>query len=198
MFVFLQYEDNNNKVEMDISNSIKIVENLANEVALNDKNSINLSELEPEQVKIIIQTVNEEISKKIEEITTTQINVEDLRKVLITIGLEKEEQLIESTGVTETQRNRFNSKFEILQGEKLESKDILNIVNAIKDNLIEIEKISDTQIKLKLDPNNKNEELITILNDYIESNKTKKYNVTIEYDEQTKLVSDILLTILEK
>ena len=85
---------------MDISNSIKIVENLANEVALNDKNSINLSELEPEQVKIIIQTVNEEISKKIEEITNTQINVEDLRKVLITIGLEKEEQLIESTGVT--------------------------------------------------------------------------------------------------
>ena len=196
--VVVQYEDNNNKVEMDISNSIKIVENLANEVALNDKNSINLSELEPEQVKIIIQTVNEEISKKIEEITTTQINVEDLRKVLITVGLEKEEQLIESTGVTETQRNRFNSKFEILQGEKLESKDILNIVNAIKDNLIEIEKISDTQIKLKLDPNNKNEELITTLNNYIESNKTKKYNVTIEYDEQTKLVSDILLTILEK
>ncbi len=191
------YEDNTNSVEMNIEQLMQTVNNFDDQVILNNENSINLNELEPEQKKIIFDKVGQEVLSKIEEITTTQININDLREVLLAIGFVQEQQLIEGNGVTETERNRFNSKFEMLQGENLESDRILSLINAVKDNLIELEVVSNTQLKLKLDRFNKNEEMATTLTTFIENNKSRKYNATIEYNNETGLISDILLTIIE-
>jgi hypothetical protein len=130
--------------------------------------------------------------------TTNIITTDDLLEVLRTIGIVKEGQIIEAKGVTETERNRFNSTFEILQGENLEGEAILNIISAIKENLIDFEVVSDTELKLKLDTLNKNEEVADIISSFIEENKNKKYSAEVEYDETTGLASDILITILEE
>ena len=149
-------------------------------------------------MQAILDIVNSSVSEKINEITTTAVNIEDLWQVLKTIGFVKEGQVIESTGVTETERNRFNSQFEILQGDNLETDDILNLIDAIKENLVDIEIVSNTELKLKLDTLNKNEEVATTLSSFVEQNKNKNYSAKVEYDEETGLVSDILLTMLEK
>lgn len=196
--IVAKYEDDSNRVEATIEQEIDIINNFENEVVLDDKNSINLSNLEPEEVQAILDIVNSSVSEKINEITTTAVNIEDLWQVLKTIGFVKEGQVIESTGVTETERNRFNSQFEILQGDNLETDDILNLIDAIKENLIDIEIVSNTELKLKLDTLNKNEEVATTLSSFVEQNKNKNYSAKVEYDEETGLVSDILLTMLEK
>ena len=53
-------------------------------------------------------------------------------------------------------------------------------------------------MKLKLDRFNKNEDVANTMRSFIEENKNRKYNAKVEYDEETGLVCDILLTLLEK
>jgi hypothetical protein len=196
--IVAKYEDESNRVEATIEQEVNIVSNFENEITLDNKNSVNLSDLEAEQVQAILNLVNNSLSEKTDEMTTNIITTDDLLEVLRTIGIVKEGQIIEAKGVTETERNRFNSTFEILQGENLEGEAILNIISAIKENLIDFEVVSDTELKLKLDTLNKNEEVADIISSFIEENKNKKYSAEVEYDETTGLASDILITILEE
>ena len=193
-----KYEDDTNRVEMNIEKNIQIVNKFDDEIILDSDNSVNLSDLELEQTKEITNMVNTAVSEKISQIKETIINEEDIKNVLVGAGLLKEEQVIVGTGVTETERNRFNSKFEILQGEELDDKAVMNLINAIKENLIGLEPVSANEIKLKLDQLNKNEEAFTTISNFIENNRNKKYSAKIEYDESTGLASDLLLTIEEK
>ena len=144
-----------------------------------------------------MQTIIEQSKAKISEETTkvtNHVKKEEVLQVLKVVGLVKENQNFENTGITETEKKRFNSKFEILQGENLENKVILNLIDAIKNNLVEIEVVSGTELKLKLDRLRNNEEVVTNLTTFMEESKNQKYNAKVEYDETTGLVSSIVLT----
>lgn len=193
----IKFEDKTNRVEATIIEKITTTQ-LQNQEKLDDKNSINLSELEAEQAKAIFDRVKEGVIAKIDEITNNIIKKEDILEVIRATKLIEEKQVLEATGVTETEKNRFNSQFEILQGENLEEKSILKVVDAVKENLIGIEVVSNTEIRLKLDRFNKNDEEVSKIKTFVEEDKNRKYNVKVEYDEKTGLINAILLTILEK
>lgn len=195
--MMVTYEDEKNKIETIITQTIQLVNDLEETIVLDKDNSINLNGLQESQLKSILEQINNGVSEKISEITT-QINMEDIENVLKVLGIIKENQSFEVTGITETEKNRYNSKFEILQGENLESVDVLRLIESIKDNLLDIEMVSNKELKLKLDRTNKNEEMATILINFMENNKNQSYNTKVEYDEETGLISDILLTIVEK
>lgn len=196
--IVAKYEGGSDRVEAIIKQQINIVENFENEMILNEENSINLSKLEAEQVQVVLDKAIRAVYEKINEITTNTVKIEEVRKVINIVGNIKEQQVLEATGITETEKNRFNSQFEILQGDKLKSQDILELIDAIQDNLVDMEVLSNKELKLKLDRFEKNEEIGTTLSSFIEKNKNKEYATKVEYDEETGLVSDILLTILEK
>lgn len=196
--IVAKYEDDSNRVEATIEQKINIVSNFEKEVTLDEKNAINLSDLEGEQITALLNRVNSGVSEKINTLTTTSIKMEDLWKVLEVTGLIKEEQILQSMGITEMERSRFNSKFEILQGENLEKESILKLTEAVKDNLIGVETISDTEIRLELDRLNKNEEAIETVTSFMEEVKDSKFNSEVEYDETTGLVSGIVLVAIER
>ncbi len=196
--IVAKYEDETNRVEATIEQEINIVNSFENEVILTDENSINLSKLQEEQVKAVLDRVKKGVSEEIKEVTASVIKIEEFEEILKAMGVIKEQQAIQVTGVTETERNRFNSQFEILQGENLENTEILKIMDAIKENIIDMEVVSNRELKLKLDRLDKNEETVTTLKSFIEERKNRRYNVKVEYDETTGLVSDIILTMLEK
>lgn len=196
--IVANYEDGSNRVEATVEQKINIVDSFENEVVLKDGDAINLSELETEQVQAILERVSSSVSQKIDEITMNVLKMEDLINLAEVFGIVKEQETFEAMGITETEKNRFNSKFEILQGEKLDSSTILNLITAIQENLIDLEIVSNMELKLKLDRLNRNEEVATTLSAFVEENKNREYNVKVEYDEETGLVSDILLTMLEK
>lgn len=196
--IIAKYEDDSNRAEATIEQKINIVDSFETEVILDEENSVNLSKLNAEQQKAILDRVNVGVSEKMNTITTTVVKMEDVWEILKAIGVVKEEQVLQAMGITETERNRFNSKFEILQGENLESTTVLKLIDAIKDNLISMEVVSNTELKLNLDRLNKNEEVATTLSSFIEQRKNKRYDAKVEYDEMTGLISDILLTMLEK
>ena len=62
-----------------------------------------------------------------------------------------------------------------------------------------MEVVSNTKLKLKLDRYNSNEKiqekLTTFIKDY--NNKRNKYNVEIEYNQETGLANYIILTIIK-
>ena len=192
------YENNTSLVEATIQQEINSVNQFTEEMVLKKENAINLSELEEESLQSIVKQVKNGVSQKIAEIMSNDIKKEDIWEVLKIIGLVKEGQSFEVMGVTEAEKNRFNSKFEILQGENLESSNVVNLIQAIENNFIDMEVISNTELRLKLDRANKNEEVVNTLTSFIEENKNRKYNAKIEYDETTGLVNGIILSILER
>ena len=196
--IVLTYENEENKIEASIEQEMNIVDDFEEKVVLQEQKAINLSELQEEQLKSVLGQVNNSVSEKITEIMTNDINRDDIWEVLKIIGFVKEGQSFEVMGVTETEKNRFNSRFEILQGENLGSAEILNLIQAIENNFVDMEVISNTELRLKLDRSNKNEEIVTTLTSFIEENKNRKYNAKVEYDESTGLVNGILLNMLEK
>lgn len=187
------YEDDSNKVEASIKQEINIVDIAEEDVIQKEENFINLSELEEEQLQTILEQVKAKISEETTKVTN-HVKKEEVLQVLKVVGLVKENQNFENTGITETEKKRFNSKFEILQGENLENKVILNLIDAIKSNLVDIEVVSATELKLKLDRLRNNEEVVTNLTTFMEQSKNQKYNAKVEYDETTGLVSSIVLT----
>ena len=192
------YENNTSLVEATIQQEMNSVNQFEEEIVLKEENAINLSELEEEPLQSIVKQVNNGVSQKITEIMSNDIKKEDIWEVLKIMGLVKEGQSFEVIGVTEAEKNRFNSKFEILQGENLESSNILNLIQAIENNFIDMEVISNTELRLKLDRANKNQEVVTNLTSFIEENKNRKYNVKVEYDQTTGLVNGVILSMLEK
>lgn len=192
------YEDNNNKVEITVNQNIALVDNFDNDIILDEKSTINLSNLEEEKLKVLLEKVNTSLSTKIQKLKENVIEQQDIIEILKTIGIVKENQVIETIGITETERNRYNSKFEILEGQNLESSKIFTILEAIKDNLVGYEVVSGTELRLNIDRYENKQEVLTTLNTFFEKNKNRKYNITIEYDETTGLVNGILVTILEK
>ncbi len=193
-----KYQDESNRVEANIEQAIQLVNQFEKEITFDDSNSINLSKLEGEQETQILDQIKQGVTNRIEEIKASHFNIEDLKSILETAGLVKKQEVIEVKGITEAEKNRFNSKFELLGGEGLDSDNILNVIEAIKDNFVEIEVVSNNEVKLKIDRTQKNDDVVETLKNFIEENQDKIYNVTIEYDETTGLVSDLLLTILEK
>ncbi len=195
--IHLQYQNNTNKIEANIEQKRMEMEHLE-EIKLDETNSISLDTLEEEQFKAVCNKVREGVENKIKEITTNVIKEEDLMSILEAIGIVQKNEFIQTAGITETERNRFNSRFEILQGEKLSGDDVLALMEAIKENLIEINVISDTELVLTLDRLNKNEEITKQLTSFIQNNKSKNYSAKIQYNKETGLVDSILLTLLEQ
>ncbi len=190
-------ENSSNRIETVIEKEINIVNNFENAIVLDDKNAINLSHLEKDQVPIILDKVKNGVFGKVNEIVTNDIKIEDWLSLFKAFHIVEESQTLEAMGITETEKNRFNSQFEILQGENLDSQAILNLINAIKENLMDMEVVSNTELKLKLDRFNKNEQVATVLSSFIEENKNRKYDARVEYEVETGLASEIVLTMVE-
>ncbi len=187
------YEDDSNKVEATMKQEINIVDIAEEDVIQKEENFINLSDLEEEQLQAILEQAKAKVSEETAKIKEN-VKEDEIQKVFKVVGLIRENQNFEGTGITETEKKRFNAKFEILQGEKLENEAVLNLIDAIKDNLIDFEVVSGTELKLKIDRLRNKEEVVTTLTTFMEENKKQNYNVRVDYDETTGLVSGIILT----
>lgn len=193
----LKYENANSKLEVSAEQEINIVDNFENENTLNDQNSILLNGLEKEQLQAVLNQVSEEVQQKINSISE-EVKINDIQEILETLGIINKKQNIEAGGITETEKNRFNSKFEILKGEELDNENVLKVVEAVKDNIINAQVDTNEEIKIEISRNESNQDIEKSLEEYIKKEKDKKYDIKIEYDENTELVKYIIMTPAKK
>lgn len=189
-----RYEDSDNRVEAYITQNYQTVAQFENQMSLDSENSIKLNDLEEGQLQSLMTTVEQGLNGKIEELQN-QIDIQELQQVLVNAKLLEKSQEIEVTQTTETERTRYNSQFEMLVGENLESDRILNAINASQNYISNLEVISNTELRIELTRNGNNPEIVTTLQNFIEEHGRENYNIGVEYDEQTGLVSSLLLTI---
>lgn len=193
----IKYEIKNSKIEVNIKQKTNIVDNFENQNVLNDQNSIELNKLEKEQLNAVLNQVTNALQQKTDSISQ-EIKGEDIQELLKTLGIIKNEQKIEGEEITETEKNRFNSKFEILAGEDLDNENVLKVVEGLKENVLKAQVGSNQEIKVEVNKDSNNEEVGRTLEEYIKEKEDTKYNVTIEHDENTGLVKYVIMTPVEK
>ena len=193
----VKYENGKNRIELVIKNESKIVENFVNEINLDDKNSIVINSLKENQLQNVINKVTEKVREKINNILEENIKIEDFMKIFeYTIEFDNMDlNNMKIEGVTETEKNRFNSKFEILKANEIEKEDVIKNLDIIKDNLIGAKVESNTVLKLELSREEKNDKVYDALIKKLENLKDKKYNIDIEYDNETGLAKYVLIEI---
>ena len=192
----IKFEENSDRIEANYTEKINILDEI-NEKEFNSENCIELNELESGQLAILLNKVKEGLTKKIEKITQ-DINVEDIQKVLKNVGIVNEKIDLDNVEVSEVEKNRFNYNFDILQGDNLKAEDVLNIIDLIKENVIELKVVSNKELKIEISRNGSNKQLVETLKDFIQKDKSRIYDVKIEYDNENGLVKYVILTILEK
>ena len=190
-----RYEDNDNRVEAYVTQNYQIVPQFSDQITLDNENSIELNGMEQEELQSLISTVTESVNNEFNEIGTN-VNIEELHQVLVNAGLLREQQNMQVTGITETEKVRYNSQFEMIKGENLDADRVLNAINASQNNINNLEVVSNTELKIVLDRNSSNSDIVTTLQTFIEEHRNEKYNIDVEYDEQTGLASNLLLTMV--
>lgn len=193
----IKYENDSDKIETTMIQNINIVNNFNEQVSIDDENGIKLNTLDSEQMQAILDRVSGALEDKLDSVMQ-KINIEDIQEILKTIGIIQDRQKLEGNGISEIEKNRFNSKFEILEGEEINNENILEVIKILKENLINIEVISNEELKIEISQSDKNEQLAEVLENFVQNDKNRKYNISVEYDEDTGLVKYIIMTIFKE
>lgn len=193
--ISIKSENQNSRVEAYMTQNYQTVTQFNDMVEVNAENSIKLNDLSQEQLQTLMTTVTEGVNNKIAELQN-QINMQEIQQVLVNAGLVAQVQDMDITQTTETERTRYNSQFEILRGQNLDSERILNAINASQNYISNLEVVSNTELKITLSRNGNNPEVVMTLQNFIEERGRDTYNLDVEYDEETGLVSNLLLTIV--
>ena len=190
-----RYEDSDNRVEAYVTQNYQTVTQFNDGITLDNQNSIKLNDLEQEELQSLMTTVTDNVNNKFAELQA-EIDMQEIQQVLLNAHLLEEGQNIESTGVTETEKTRYNSQFEMLRGQNLDAERVLNAINASQNYINNLEVVSNTELRIVLDRTTNNPEIVTTLQAFMEEHGRETYNIDVDYDENTGLVDALVLTIV--
>lgn len=192
-----------NKISITANQYINIVNQFEDPAQFTKENQINLNELNKENATSIMDALKENIKEQTQMIQS-KIKMDDINTILKKLGLVKEDiiQTEKPSEVTEAERNRFNSSFTFFIGQELSADNIKQMLEVAKESFKDAEIIIEgdredrkelTEIKLHIKRNTQNEEKRQEVIETISSdkNKNKKYDITMNYDEETKLINFI-------
>lgn len=183
----IEYSKDNSDVKIE-NQSIINIKDAVNLENIDENNNIILNDLTQEQITNLFGTVTEKITPSITTITSLISEITPIKsKTSDTSFLNQNEE-----NVTELQKNRFNAKFEIYAGEEVSSSDVKNMISSIENDLGGIEVINNDTLKMLVEKNKENKELAEKVSDVI--NDTDTYKIEMQYDNETGLISCIILT----
>lgn len=198
------YELENSKIDIKSDEFIKIVNEFEEPIELNEENNVIINDLNKEQTQIILDILSQNVNSQMAKITE-KITAEDINSMLKSLGFIKEDVIKTEVPVevTETERNRFNSTLTLFIGEEMTSDDVKRLLETVQTNLKDAEITQDEdeklqQITLQIERNTGNAEKSTEILTALEENKSKKFNITMSYDENTKLINRIFIKVNEK
>ena len=179
------------------------------EELVENENNIIMEKLNDEQKENVRNNVKENITNQINTFLQV-LPMEKINQMLVNLNL-MEEELDDLSGegtVTEVEKNRFNSKFELYEGEHITKERIEELIDVVKDDLqdvritnyreegLEQEKFP-LEYRLIIEKGTNNTELAENVINYIEEKYTQEFSVRLEYDEATGLINNIYITVME-
>lgn len=211
------------KADVAINENIELVDEFDEQIKIEDDN-VELNELNDDQTTSILNILIGNIENQIGKFNEN-IPFENYIKMLQNLNILKNStiEISDTTNVTETEKNRFNSQFEFFASQNLTTENIKELVNSFEDKFedmyiilksgeeqeldvsqIDINNSSSTssdyiknidEIDIKIKQNSTNEDKKEDLLKLIEK-VNKKYDVSLEYDDNG-LVNKVKLKIKE-
>ena len=84
-------------------------------------------------------------------------------------------------------REKFNSKFELYEGENQEQSIVLNLLDEVGKNMSNYQVIGNNKIKIYIEEGKKNTDLVTEIKNKISKEQIKVYNISMGYDKNAKI-----------
>ncbi len=180
-----------------------------NEELVENENNIIIENLSDEQKENVRNSVEENVTNQINTFLQ-QVPIEKINQMLIKLNL-MEEELDDLSGgegtVTEVEKNRFNSTFELFEGENITKERIEELIDISKEDLKDVritnyKEQRDERIPLEyrlvIERGTDNTELADNVIKYIEENYNEEFSVRLEYDDTTGLVNNIYITVMSR
>ena len=188
------YELENCKIEISATEYIKVVNNFEEPIELNDNNNITINNLNKDDTQTIINALGQNAQNQLNNITQ-RITSDDINEMLKSLGFIKED-------VIKTERNRFNSNLTLFIGEERTVDDVKRLLDTVQNDLSDATITNDDkdklkQITLEIERGKTNQEKKDEITAVLDENKSKKFNITMSYDENTQLINRIFLEIPE-
>ncbi len=177
------------------------------EELIENENNIIIENLNDEQKTTVRSTIEENVANQVNVILQV-ISLDDINQMLINLKLEEEEldDLSNEGIVTEVERNRFNSTFELFEGENISKERVEELINLAKEDLGEV-RVSNyreeregripLEYRLVIQRNTDNSKLAKSVIEYIEENYSEEFSIRLEYNDTTGLVNNIYITVME-
>ncbi len=197
-----------NTLEIDFKTITNMVNSFEEkEELVENENNIVIEKLNDEQKENVRNNIEENIANQINNFLQV-VSLEDINQLLINVNL-KEKELDDISGegnVTELEKNRFNSIFELYEGEHITKERVEELINIAKEDLGDVrisnyreqgnEKIP-LEYRLVIERGTENTDLAESVIQYIEEKYNEEFSVRLEYDETTGLVNSIYITVME-
>lgn len=194
----LGYTQGITTVEIEIENNMNIGKNFEKSQTLSEQNSRSLNSIKSEKRKDIIDQLKDLVLQKTNE------RMDLLNEKM---GLNNSENEIIENEISQTEINKFNAKFEFYTGEEVSTENVKSLLEVVKNNLKSYEFLnnevsSDTgstiiennkiDIKLNIEKDKTDEEGINKVLEKI--NTSRKYKVSIKYNDTNGLIDYITIT----
>ena len=197
-----------NTLEVAVETVINIVNEFEEkEELVENENNIIIESLSDEQKESVKNNVEENIASQISTFLQV-VPIENTNQMLINLNLKEKEldDISENGNVTELEKNRFNSTFELFEGEHISKERIKELIHIVEENLGDVrvsnyreqgEERIPLEYRLVIERGTDNSELAESVIAYIEEKYSEEFSVKLEYDETTGLISNIYITVME-
>ena len=191
--------------------AVETITNIVNEFEekeelVENENNIILESLNDEQKENVRNNVEANINNQLNTFLQV-VPVENINQMLINLDL-MEEELDDLSGenVTEVEKNRFNSIFELYEGEHITKERVEELIGVAKGDLQDVritnyreqeEERLPLEFRLVIERGTENVDLAESVVAYIEEKYTQEFSVRLEYDETTGLVNSVYITVME-
>ena len=197
-----------NALEIDVETITNIVNEFEEkEELVENENNIIIESLSDEQKENVRNNAEENINNQINTFLQV-VPLENMNQILINLNF-MEEELDDLSGggtVTEVEKSRFNSTFELYEGEHITKERVEELIDIAKEDIADVritnyreeeeEKIP-LEYRLVIERGTENTDLAESVITYIEEKYTQEFSVRLEYDETTGLVNNIYITVME-
>ena len=164
-------------------------------VNFNEKNNIILNNYEGDRVYSIIESLSKRAVTSLEK-TQSIINTKLLNNILVKIDEKEQEKIQKEQEDSDSEKQKFNNKFILYEGEELEEQYIQKLLKTAGQNMTDYKVISGSQLKIFIKEGVKNEEKANqILTAISQSNE--KYDVKLNYNADG-YVESIDITVSQK
>ena len=202
--IIIGYKKDLFSIKAELYNAIDFTNDFEERQTLLEGNNLVLSDMEQERRKTLIDILKENVPIK------TETRVELLKEALGLSSNTTTEEPVSEDEMTQVEINKFNAKFEFYTGNEVTAENVNALLNIVKNNLgsCEItpaEGQENTEemdpedvkyvIKLNIERNSTNEDGMNQVLDMISDEK--KYQISISYKEENKLIDYITIEEVE-